>query len=341
MKNVPALIVTLFTCFCASAQITDSAQFYFKKGVIEKSARRYLVAAKYFDKATGFDPKFTEAFIENGKANLAMRKIDAALDNFTKANLLEPANRDAIKELSTLYFNNRQFQKAIEMAQKCKDCPGADKITGMSYYYLEDYGKAVVQLQKALSNSSSEAEVCYALGRSYMELEQENNAILYYKKAIDLDTSKNMWMYELGLLYYSGNHYTDALQYFLRAANAGYPKSNDYYENLGFAYLYSNDIENGIKILSSLLSRKPGSITLISDIAEALYKVKRYDDALIYYQKLMDLNQKDAKALYMAGIIFIRKGQKERGQALCDKAIAMDPSLAEKKQKTGGEQFGL
>jgi len=54
----------------------------------------------------------------------------------------------------------------------------------------------------------------------------------------------------------------------------------------------------------------------------------------------MELNPKDSKALYMAGMTFQKQGQKEKGQAICDKAIAMDPSLAEKRQKKG-DQFGL
>jgi tetratricopeptide (TPR) repeat protein len=124
------------------------------------------------------------------------------------------------------------------------------------------------------------------------------------------------------------------------AGNAGYPSSNDYLENIGFSFLYNRDIENGMKNLSIVLSRKPNNFELLTDIAQAMYNVKRYDEALVYYQKLIELNPKDSKALYMAGITFQKQGLKEKGQAICDKAIAMDPSLAEKRQKKG-DQFGL
>jgi hypothetical protein len=43
--------------------------------------------------------------------------------------------------------------------------------------------------------------------------------------------------------------------------------------------------------------------------------------------------------LYQAGLNFIKKGDKYRGQQLCDKAIEMDPSLANLRQKK--EMFGL
>lgn len=340
MKTILLLNIIFFICIQLTAQTKDSAEYYYKKGSDEASLKHYLVAARYFDKAIIFNSKFTDAYLQNGKANLEMRKIDAALVNFTKANELHPSHPGAIKELSTLYFNNRQFAKAINMAQQCKDCPGSDRIVAMSYYHLEDYGKAVTGLQKALEVNPSDAELLYTLGRTYIELEDEKSAIVYYRKAIEIDTAKHAWMYELALMYYNLHQYADALRYFIRAEQAGYIKTNDFYENIGFAYLYNRDFETGIKNLAIVLARKPNNVTLLSDIAQAMYGAKRYDDALTYYQKLLSLNDKDFKSLYMAGITFQKKGEKEKGQAMCDKAIAMDPSLAEKRQKKG-EQFGL
>jgi len=339
MKTLISTVIIIFLCSHIIAQTTDSAQFYFKKGIDEKTARRYLVASKYFDKSIEFNPKFTEAFLENGKVNLEMRRIDAALINFSKANQLDAANPDAVKELASLYFNNRQFQKAIDMAQKC-NCSEADRIIAMCSYHSEDYGKAITGLQKVLTKAPADVEATYTLARSYLELEEYKNAIPWYQKAVELDTTKNTWMYELALIFYNQDQFADALKYFIKAGNAGYPPSNDYLENTGFAYLFTRDIENGMKNLSIVLSRKPNNVELMTDIAQAMYQARRYDDALVYYQKLIELNPKDSKALYMAGMTFQKQGQKEKGQSICDKAIAMDPSLAEKRQKKG-DQFGL
>ena len=41
----------------------------------------------------------------------------------------------------------------------------------------------------------------------------------------------------------------------------------------------------------------------------------------------------DGKALYQAGLVFQKKGDKNRGQAMCDKAIAMDPTLDNLRKK--------
>lgn len=315
------------------SQSTDSSQFYFNKGIEENNARLYAVATGDFDKAIQLNPNFTEAYIANGKANLEMRRISGAVENFSKAYQLDPKNNEVIKELSSLYFNNRQFQKAIEFAEKCNNCATNDRILGMSYYHLEDYGKAVKLLQQATAKNDQDAEAAYTLGQTYLELENEKSAITQYQKAITIDPTRNVWMYELALIYFNQNDFKNSVKYFDMAANAGYNKSNDFYENYGFAQIYTGDTENGIKALNTVLERKPNNKELLNNIAHAMYETKKYNEALGYFSKLLELNPKDAASLFMAGMTFQKLGQKEKGQKICDNAIAMDPSLTKYRQK--------
>jgi len=333
MKSLLLITSLCFTASLVFSQNSDSSQYYFKKGAEQEDARLYAIASKSFDKAIQFNQKYTEAYIENGKVNEEMRKVDAAMINFTKAYELEPGNNEVVKELSSLYFDNHQFQKAVDLAQKCSSCPDADRIIGMSYYNLEDYGKAVTFLQKAISKNDKDGESAYTLGRTYLELENEKSAIPQFQRAIELEPTRNVWMYELGLIYYSQDNYNEALKYLVMAGNAGYNKTNDFYENMGFAQLYTGDIQNGMKTLNEIMLRKPNNTELINNIAQAMYDTKHYDEAITFYEKLLTINPKDARSLFMAGMTFQKKGDKDKGQKICDKAIEMDPSLASHRQK--------
>jgi tetratricopeptide (TPR) repeat protein len=73
---------------------------------------------------------------------------------------------------------------------------------------------------------------------------------------------------------------------------------------------------------------------MIRDMAEAFYKGKDFQKSLNYCQKLMEMDTKDGKALYQAGLCFQKMGQKDKGQSMCDKAIEMDPSLNSLRQKS-------
>lgn len=337
-----SLCITIFACLITSVsfcQSADSAQYYYKKGMDENTARLYSLGSKDLDKAIQFNPQFTDAYLANGRANLEMRRIAQASQNFTKAYELAPDNVEVIKELSSLYFNNRQFQKAIELAKKCSSCDNADRILGMSYYNQEDYGNAEKYLKQALSKNDQDAEAAYTLGRTYLELENEKNAIPLYEKAIALQSSRSVWMYELGLIFYNQNDYKNSLKYIEMAADSGYTKSNDYYENYGFAQLYAGDTENGLKTLNIVLEHKPNNKELLNNIANAMYETKKYNEALDYFQKLLNINPKDAASLYMAGMALQKMGQKEKGQKICDNAITMDPSLTmyrQRKEMSGG-----
>ncbi len=333
MKNIASTALLCFIAHLSFAQNSDSAQHYLKIGLQESEAKHYAIAGKNFDKAIQFNPGLVEAYLENGKANLEMSRIYEANQNFAKAYELQPSNNEVIRQLAYLSFNNRQFQKAIDLVKKCSNCEDADRILGMSYYHTEDYGKALSFLQKATTKNDKDAEATYTLGRTYLELENEKNAIPQFQKAVALNPSKNSWAYELGLIYYNQNDYKNSLKYFNTAVENGYNKTSDFYENFGFAQLYAGETENGIKTLTQILERKPNNKELLNNIANAMYETKRYDDALVYFQKLLELNPKDAPSLFMAGMTFQKIGQKEKGQKICDAAIEMDPSLAKNRQK--------
>jgi tetratricopeptide (TPR) repeat protein len=333
MKNLITFLLIFTFAGSVIAQTTDSAQFYFQKGLEEKKAKRYLVASNNFTKAIELNTGFVDAYIEDGYANIEMRKTDAARADFIKALELDPQNETVVKELANIYFNYRQYQNALDMAQKCKTCANKDKIIALCYFNMEDYGKAEKLLLALVNKSPKDAELTYTLASNYLSMGLEPKAITWYENAVLLDDKKSKWFFELGLLYSNTNNYKKAVVAYTKAAELGYVRGNDFNENLGFAYVYAGDFDNGEKLLSDLVTRRPGDKELIRDVAAAFFDSKNYDKALDYCQKLLEMDMKDGKALYQAGLCFQKKGMVERGMQMCDKAIELDPSLAGLKSK--------
>lgn len=331
MKKISLPVLLSILCHYASAQ-SDSAQFYLESGNKKFESGLYNAAQKDYEKAIKFKPDFTEAYLANGKVDMQMNRIYQAGQNFNKAYELEPGNKTIIGYLMQWNFNSRQNQKAIEFADLC-DCDDADRIKGMSYYRTEDYGKAETFLLKALKKNKGDAEAAYSLGRTYMELDKWKETITYFQMAVDAAPARSNWQYELALLYFNANDYKNAVKCFDGAIKAGYRQDNDFLENYGFCQLYAGDAEKAMQILNQVIERKPNNTTLLGDIAYAMYSTKRYQGAVEFYEKVLTINPKDASSLFMAGMSFQKMGQKEKGQAICDKAIEMDPSLAKNRQK--------
>jgi tetratricopeptide (TPR) repeat protein len=340
MKNSLTIISVLFAASAFANSPTDSAQFYFNKGMVEKTAKRYLVASSYFEKAIGFNKSFTEAYIENAHTNQEMRRTDQAMLNLNKAYELQPTNMIVIKELAALYYDYRQWDKTIEFANKCADCNNANLMLGMAYYKKEDYAQAERYLLKTIAASPEDATANYTLARNYMDADLYRKAVPYFEKAVSLSPDKSMWAYELGLLYYNNNNYKGAVVAFENAAKNGYVVNNDYNENYGYSLLYSGQFEKGEEKLFEIY-KKSGNKELLRELAQILYDQKQYNRTLDYCQKLLEMNPKDGKALYQAGLSFIKLGKKDKGQGMCDKAIELDPSLAGKKSAVAGNEFGL
>lgn len=327
MKN-SIIIILLFFTISSFSQPGDSAVMFFNKGMQEMNARRYLVASNEFNEAIRINPLYSEAYMHNGFANKEMRRTDAAKMNFVKAYELDKNNEQAVSELVEIFYNYRQYQQAIDFAQKCNSCKDKDRIIAMSYFQMEDYGKAEKTLLKVIEKNPRDAEATYTLARTYLEMGLERKAMPYYVKALQLDNTRSKWYFELGLLYYNNEDYKNAVISFNKASENGFIKSNDFNENLGFAYIYSGNYDSGEKLLTEIMSRKPGDKELIRDVAVAFYDRKMYDKCLEYCQKLMEMDMKDGKALYQAGLCFQKKGEVSKGQQMCDKAIELDPSLA-------------
>jgi len=332
MKHLLSLAVLAGSLATATAQNIDSSQVYFEKGNAELQAKRYLVASQYFNKAISLNPRNTQALIQNGFTYLHISKSFEAKAQFEKALEQEPQNQAIIKELAELYLNYRQFDKAIEFASKCSQC-NKDRILGISYYQQEDYGMASKFLAAAIQKEPTDGEATYYLGRTYVEMESYQQAIGIYNKAISLPDAKPLWFYELGLLQYNLEDYKSALASFRTAADKGYTATRDFKENLGFACLYTGEFDYGESVLLSLYADRPGNTDILREIANIFYKNKKYDRALGYCEKLLQINGKDAKAIYQAGMCFQKKGEKDRGQQMCDHSIELDPALASLRSK--------
>jgi len=337
MKNL-LLVTSLCLCNFVFAQNTDSTEFYFQKGMAEKTAGRFLVASQQFDKALNFNPKHQPSLLQNAYSCLEMKRTDQAKALLIKLYEFYPNFQEAKQDLMQIYFNYRQFSEAIALANTCNNCKGSARILGMSHYEKEDYPEAEKHLLTALKQDPSDAVATHTLARVYVDMELYKKAIPWYEKAVALKDAKSSWMYEQGILLYNQSQYKAAMQAMQNAADHGYTQSHDFNENLGFASLYSGEYEKGESLLMTVLEKKPGNKDLIRGLAEVLFQQKQFDKSLQYCQKLLELDGNDGKALYQAGLCFQRKGEKDRGQQMCDKAIIIDPSLASlrtKKEITG------
>lgn len=335
MKNL--FILAMLVCFGSGAfSQSDSAAFYFEKGLAEKQAKRYREAEKNFSKAIKFEPNNLQAILELCAALVEQKRYAEARENYLNAEKLDASNNIVIENLAMLSFNMRKYEDCIrysKLMQEKKIGKGAQFLMAKSYYELENYGEALKYCETAFKEDPTNAEIPYIGGRCYMEMSNYKKSAGCYEQAIALDSTKVNWMYEAGLMYYAIPNDQKALYWIEKAGQKGIKKTDDYMENLASAYLNAGKPDQGIDILKEILQRKPEDQEILYSIGESYYKIKKYDDAINYFDKAFGIDKTNASALYMIGMAYQKKGETEKGRALCDRAIQMDPSLAKLKEE--------
>ena len=335
MKNLVLTVVTLGLFTTAFSQSADSANHYFRKGVEEKNARRYMVAYQHLQKAIQFKPDVAEIQKEAGFVALELRKYDQARVHFEQVYKLKNDDAAALEQLAKLNFSLRRFPQAIQYAElmKQKNIPGYNFILGKSHYEQENYGEAYKYLQGAAKEDPNNAEIPYLIARSFVDMSNYKIAVQFFDEAISKDSTKANWIYEAGLTYFAIPNAKKAIEYFERAIAKGYKTTNDVLENLSNAYIQTGQPQRGIDILKKLLEKRPADMEILWNIAQVHYRIGKYDDAIEYWDKMLYFDKENAKPLYMIGLCYLKKGDKAKGEQLCDKAIQLDPSLQNLKQK--------
>ncbi len=317
----------------------DSADYFLQKGLAEKKIGRRLESLKNFEKAARYDANNKAIITELASAYHDLRRYGQARDMYKKLVELGDESAANYKQILQLSFQLKQHDDVIMYAEKLKKADPSEKVSyyiGRVNYDKDNYGDAIKFLNEAAKEDPANAEIPYLIAHSYSDMMNYKLAVPHFKKAIELDPTKSYWIYELGLICYAMNNDKDALKYILEAGEKGYKKDNDYLENLGIAYLNVGNLEEGVKILSEILKRKPSDLNILNMVAEAYYYKAKYKEAIEYWDRILEYDKESATSLYMIGMCYQKMGgkdNKEKGIALCDKAIEMDPSLASYKQK--------
>lgn len=336
MKHFFLPILVAAASLVSQAQPSDSAQFYFNRGMEEKAARRFREAEKNFVKAYSFNPKDFQTLVELSNALLEQRRFAEAREKLILADGILPDQSQVIEKLAELSFNLRKFEESISYARKMQQLKIGKEVPFLiakCYYELGNYGESLKYCEVAYKENAKDPMIPYIGARCYMEMSNYKKSAGCYEQALALDSNNATWMFEAGLIYYAIPNHDKALFWIQRAGEKGYKKSDEYLSNLAAAYLNAGQHQKGIDLMTDMLKNRPEDQEIMYNIAQAYYNIKKYDDAINYWDKALAIDKQNASALYMIGMSYQKKGDETKGKALCDKAIQMDPSLNRLKQE--------
>ncbi len=228
------------------------AAAFFKSG-------QSLEAEETYNAILALRPNEEDAYFLRGNVRLERGNYEGAKEDFDKVVSMDVNNYDRLIEIYRALEHYGYKALGQEYLNNAMTSAG-DKMdsydSGRMYYYLGDYQKACVALEKA--RSKGDAESFLYLGKSYEATGDYNYAASVYNSWIAKDTSSAAIYNQLGLCEMQMGSYKRALDAFQAGMKV---EGNSLMQTLSFneivAYEYLGEYQQASVLLDSYLKTYP------------------------------------------------------------------------------------
>lgn len=312
-------------------------------------------AEKYFVRAVELDRRHTSAMFMLGETvSLDVRRLTEAEGWYKKALAGSSADKAIMPRvlfsLGRLYILMGRQEEALESFRKIVtehpefyEMGSVYNHMGVAAYRLDRYDRALSYFKSALKLDPRLMEATFNMknvqsklailntARYHQRMGNDEAAIEYYNGAISRYPNYVAAWYQLGLLYLGEGKYDLALKHLerARALNHGFTADNEIPYRIAGAYAGrggEGDADTALDIYVSLKGYKDSDLR-----AGEIYAAKGEFDRAEKLFKGLTGQQTDrlirAESNYQMGLLYLKKGEKERALGFLQKALSCAPEV--------------
>lgn len=260
------------------------------------------LAAEYFNKAQELDPKSARAIVSKGRLYYNSTNYDAAAAEFERAIKLDPSYAPAYSAVAYAYLRQGKLEKAKEAAKKYLELSKNNCSARIFYASLLYFSKSYQEALDELANVSTRCD--------------SNNL-----KMLRIQAYSN----------YEAEKYPEGIavmEHLFRIVPMESRDKKDF-EYYGKLLIETNQDSLGIEQLLKAYALDPSRGDLLSEIANAWFKLKNYPNAILYMQQKIALG-KDIKVTdyYLLGRANYYSGQYVPADSAFMKVNEISPKYA-------------
>jgi tetratricopeptide (TPR) repeat protein len=199
----------------------------YREGWVQMRSEAWEQAAKMFQQAIEIDPRFEDAYYGLGRANMGLRRFDAAIAAYTKCQEMYKA--EAGRQFATRQDAQRYRQDRLTEI----DALLRELQSGPQTALIQDRQRQLAQqrqqIQQNIDRSGNmtlsagvPAFVSLALGSAYFRAERLADAEKAYRMALDADPSSGEIQNNLAVVYFTSGRYDEADKAVQAAEKAGF-----------------------------------------------------------------------------------------------------------------------
>jgi tetratricopeptide (TPR) repeat protein/S1-C subfamily serine protease len=291
--------------------------------------RRLPEAEQAFDRAIQLNPTFVHlALYGKGKALAWQGKYQAAVTALEASLLKQPNYTPALSELSRLYRELKEYEKALALINKAiqfapKNANFYGEKAQLLYYELKRHKEAWLAINQAIS-LSPRAMFYSSRGAIYDELKEYSKAITDYDKAIAINPEYEDAYYNRGITYYTLQDYSKAITAYDKAIAIN-PEFALAYSNRGGAYDELKEYSKAIADYDKAIAINPEYADAYYNRGLTHYAIKKYPKAIADFTKAIAINPKFSVAYSNRGVAYDELKDYPKAIADYNKAIAINP----------------
>jgi tetratricopeptide (TPR) repeat protein len=284
------------------------------------------------------DLNFTaEASWEYARACIALNKPVDAKKALEKVTETDPANTAAVKELGIIYYNEKNYPKAIDLlkAANAKQPDGdlAMKI-GAAYRETKNPDSALVYLKLAKDKKPTESEASFELAKIYFNTQQFEKAAAEFEAASSTKQlgALDYWAWGTALSKSNGNPDKIVKTFQLALDKFGPSKSKEALEAhaaLGAYYLDKKNYQSAVGHYQAVYaSDSTGKLVpdINSSLAFCYQGLDQIKKAIVHLERELIVNPQNVGAYAMLGDLYEKSGSPDKAKAVYEKMLSLNPN---------------
>lgn len=314
MRCAPLVILATLACLlggCATKPEVEpepknsnaEAQAALEQGLAARTAGNDKAALAELERAIAINPKLSAAYMAIGDIHLEWGQYAEAEKGFSVAAELEPGNFDA------------QYR------------------SGLCLQMLKQFTEAVRAYLKALAIRPDDFDANLNLATAYLQMNEPAQAVPYAQRAVRAKPDSGPARVNLGAAYAAAGNNAAAVVEYQQAAEL-MPLTPALLLNLADSLAKSGRLPEAEQTVRELLKSNP-TAEGYERLGSALFRLKRYDDALAAFRKSLESDPDYYPALNGVGVCLLnrylwsdRKDNEARQEALTmlRRSVRIDPS---------------
>jgi tetratricopeptide (TPR) repeat protein len=270
---------------------------------IQKDSTLLPITRKQFEKFQKQYPGDWRPLFYLGMMSMLTKHDTAAINYFERVTALAAWNADAWAYLGSLYFDRGNYQQLI------------------------------ATMDRARQNVPNDARVYLLLGLAYTRLSRNDDAIAALERSIEIDPKDLNALSALGLAYDNVKRYKDCDRIYDSALTID--AHNALVLN-NYAYSLSErgeQLERAMTMSRESLQKDSLNSSFLDTYGWILYKLERFDEALIYIQRSISAGEANAVVFEHLGDVYDKLKMPEKAREYWKKGLEMDSSNLSLKAK--------